>query len=264
MDFLTRFNIEINKETSERKFLNRVDVFMEGLITKIFEKYGYEVYEKIAYKIGVQNYNIYLHINQFYKNDLSNCLHVIEIVYVYLLENSDENARDINNFLKEIMSFDDFTLNIEWRDSKFYPQKLDLLDDELINISLNWLSSNTSYKSVYTAIAKGLDLFIKSKNDSRLLSDVITDMYEALESFAKIITGRDKDLSSNGELLIKKLNVSDNYKGILKEYVRYANEFRHGSINDKSNLKSYEVESFVYLTGLFIRLGIESLKDKMN
>lgn len=93
-----------------------------------------------------------------------------------------------------------------------------------------------------------------------LLSDVITDAYEALEALAKIVTGREsKDLSGNAELFIKKLGVSENYKKMLKEYISLANEFRHAAQEgkEKPKLTIPEVESFIYLTGLFIRLATQ-------
>jgi hypothetical protein len=84
-------------------------------------------------------------------------------------------------------------------------------------------------------------------------------MYEALEALAKIVTGRpDKDLSANRELFIKKVKASDEYKQLLKDYIDYANKFRHAVKEGESRpkLTEKEAESFIYLTGLFIRLAI--------
>lgn len=93
----------------------------------------------------------------------------------------------------------------------------------------------------------------------QLLPDVVTDMYEALESLAKITTDRgDKDLSANRDLFIKAIKVSEDYKPILKEYISYGNHIRHAGKDrkPKPSLKRKEVESFIYLTGLFIRLAV--------
>jgi hypothetical protein len=83
-------------------------------------------------------------------------------------------------------------------------------------------------------------------------------MYEALEAVGKIITGRDKDLSANAELMISKFSVSEEYKLVLKAYITYANEFRHGieKGQKKPNPTSKEVEAFIYLTGTFVRLAM--------
>ncbi len=96
-----------------------------------------------------------------------------------------------------------------------------------------------------------------SNNKPELLSDVVTDMHEALEAQAKITAGNDKDLSANAELFISKLNVSNEYKPILKGYISYANEFRHAAEQGqkKDPLSRRETESFIYVTGLFLRLA---------
>jgi hypothetical protein len=51
--------------------------------------------------------------------------------------------------------------------------------------------------------------------------------------------------------------VSEEYNPILKADIAYANEFRHAA--EKGQKKAipprHEVESFIYLTGLFVRLG---------
>lgn len=84
-------------------------------------------------------------------------------------------------------------------------------------------------------------------------------MYEALEALAKIVTGRDKDLSANAEVFISAVKVSEGYKRVLKEYIDYANKMgRHAGEKGqaKPSLSRKEVESFVYLTGLFIRVAV--------
>ena len=84
---------------------------------------------------------------------------------------------------------------------------------------------------------------------------------EALEALAKIVTSRpDKDLSANRELFLSKVNASDEYKQLLKGYIDYANRFRHAAREGqrRPELSPKEVESFVYLTGVFIRLAMPS------
>jgi hypothetical protein len=67
-------------------------------------------------------------------------------------------------------------------------------------------------------------------------------------------------LSKNRELLIKRLRLSDYYKRLLKDYIEYGSEFRHAErLNrPRPKLTEPEVEAFMYLTGLFIRLAIRS------
>ena len=86
-------------------------------------------------------------------------------------------------------------------------------------------------------------------------------MYEALEAMGKITTGRDIDLSSNAEAFIKSIDASAGYREVIKPYIKYANEyFRHATsdAHPKPQISIREAESFVYLTGVFLRLAILS------
>jgi hypothetical protein len=114
-------------------------------------------------------------------------------------------------------------------------------------------------QSINAIIHKLLSQYIKKDG----LSDVITDMYEAVEALAKKVTGRDKDLSENRELFISKVKASDHYKVMLKDYIDYANDFRHAEREGKPKpqLSEREVESFVYLTGIFIRLAMPQIDN---
>jgi hypothetical protein len=107
---------------------------------------------------------------------------------------------------------------------------------------------------------KGLRHFLESLNKPDLLSDVVTDLYEAVEALAKIVTGRDKDLSANREQFLSRVRAAEEYKPLLRWYIEYANEFRHAADRGtpKPSLSAAEVESFVYLTGLFIRFALQA------
>jgi len=121
--------------------------------------------------------------------------------------------------------------------------------------------SDQKYANVLKPFDKGLHHFIEAQGQPEKLADTVTDMYEALESLAKIITDNDKDLSANREAFVSALELSDDYyKKMLRDYVAYANEYRHGAKSGKQKppLKLYEVEAFIYTTGLFVRLAIRA------
>ena len=102
---------------------------------------------------------------------------------------------------------------------------------------------------------------MEAQNRPDRLADVVTDMYEALEGLAKIVTGKPKkDLSANAERFISEVNASQHYKTLLRNYIIYGNEFRHAEREGKPRppLSEPEVEAFIYLTGLFIRLAIRT------
>ena len=94
------------------------------------------------------------------------------------------------------------------------------------------------FKGVLAPYEKGLRHLLHSQIRTELLNDVVTDMYESLEALAKLQTGRDSDLSGNAELFIKKVSASDEYKVILRNYIDYANRFRH-AVREKSTETDY-------------------------
>jgi hypothetical protein len=148
---------------------------------------------------------------------------------------------------------------IRWTKGIFIKSGAKLLDDKLVNDAIDWLYEK-KYSNVLKPFEKGLNHFLHSDKRPELLSDVITDMYETLEALSKIITKRPKkDLSANRELFLSKIKASNAYKKILSEYINYANEFRHASEEgrNKPTISQHEVESFIYLTGLFIRLAMQ-------
>jgi hypothetical protein len=104
----------------------------------------------------------------------------------------------------------------------------------------------------------GLRHFLQAESRPEVLADVLTDMYEALEALARIVTGTNENLSKNSEEFFRKVGVSEPYKKLLKDYASYGNRFRHAAVPDKPKptLSVHEVESFIYLTGVFIRLAI--------
>ncbi len=175
----------------------------------------------------------------------------------YSVDNYTQN--NVDSLIRQLLEESEVDLGIKWVGGKFLKSGAQLLDDELVNDPLNWLRDK-NYLTVIAPFEKGLNHLLHSDKRPELLADVVTDMYEALEALSKIITERPtKDLSANREIFISKVKASNEYKKILAAYIEYANEFRHAKEegNIKPDISPREVESFVYLTGLFIRLAIQ-------
>jgi hypothetical protein len=255
--FHERFNIRLDVKEAKEHFLNRVEnhIFLNffGSDVDKDEKTRVVLWQ-VANALGVKFERIY-DFDDYVNGDFRKCLQVLEVSYNALTK---ARLKEMLSYLiKTILEKSEIDLGVSWENGKFVPTGAKLLDQKLVNEPLRWLS-DPRYKNVYAPFAKGLSYFLEAEKHPESLPDVITDMYEALEALSKVVTGRNKELSGNAELFIRKINASQHYKPILKKYITYACEFRHALEEGKERptLSVSEVESFIYLTGLFIRLAI--------
>jgi hypothetical protein len=248
-----RFNIDVGTDEAKRRFVNRAHNSIEAIL-----KWASDT----AYRSSEVEKYVCTHLGERWER--SGCLASI------LGDSFDEHLRALEAFaqfpwpelnrlaksaITTILGQAETDLGIRWENDNFLPSGSPLLDQELVN---HVLGSMALQEGVLIPFRKGLDHFLRSTNKPELLSDAITDMYEALEAQGKITARNDKDLSSNAELFISRLGVSNEYKPILKAYISYANEFRHAAEKGKKKEppSRKETESFLYLTGLFLRLAI--------
>jgi hypothetical protein len=164
----------------------------------------------------------------------------------------------LETLIRRLLNESEVDLGIRWESGQSIRSGATLLDEKLVNDQLHWIRA-CGYETVRLPFEKGLGHFLHASARPELLSDVITDMYEAVEALAKIVTNRpDRDLSANRELFLSKVKASDEYKQLLKDYIDYANRFRHAGQEGRPrpDLSAKETESFIYLTGVFIRLAV--------
>lgn len=219
-----------------------------------------------------QPHKTYLDMNAFFEH--ANFEHFVErvdclIVSLKKLKIDKERTKYVVNAIKKASSLArvDLGINFDSKKSCFYPTGAKLLDERLVNEELRWLSEN-QYTKVYEPFEKGLRFLLEAKNDSSKLQDVVTDLYEALETFAKIVCDKPNgQLSKMKQSFLKILGFSKNpyFQEMFNQYCDYAHAFRHGKVKGERKprppLDYAEVEAFVYLTGLFIRLGMQKLKE---
>ncbi len=269
--FHKRFNIKVNQEEARRRFVNRVvTLVLDPQTSEIFPRDGLQLLlleldpksllAQVIAALGEQ-YDTKKSIDHYINGNFLRCLQAIEALYEALNDWPEVQSR-LDHKIKFLLSHSEVDLEVMWQDGVFYPSGAKELDQALVNEPLEWLERK-GYESVSQPFRKGLRHFLESGQDRERLFDAITDVYEALEALAKIVTGRKKDLSANAEKFIKEVRASQGYKALLKAYISFANEFRHGK-SDKSKRPTpskSEVESFIYLTGIFIRLVMQSRLD---
>ncbi|HOI75197.1 MAG TPA: hypothetical protein PLO63_13715 [Syntrophales bacterium] len=257
--FHNRFSINLDLDEAKRRFINRVKnfIFFDFFYTRFTDAERKKMSLKSASFLGEDYFPNFI-FTIFINNDFYRCLQALEAFYRSIDARYGSEKNDFDKLIMLIIKESEIDLGITWESGRFLRTGAKLLDEQLVNENLRWLSDE-KFSAILQPFEKGLMHFIEAEKRPELLSDVITDMYEALEALAMIVTGRDnKDLSANVELFIKKTGASQNYKKILKEYISYANDFRHaqGKNKKKPDLSKTEVESFIYLTGIFIRLSV--------
>lgn len=256
MKFTDRFAIDVDLEEARRRFVNRTNnrAYLSFYLD-LNENERYRIKKEIISALG-DKYNFHENLSDQIGDDFHRNLQALEVLYNSVGHFYRDKA---NKLIINLLAESEIDLGVRWKNGKFIKSGAKLLDDKLVNDVLHWLRGN-SYASVIKPFEKGLDHFLHSDKRPEILSDVITDMYEALEALSKIVTERpNKELSANRELFISKVKASPAYKNLLDEYISYANEFRHAVKEGraKPSLTTAEVESFVYSTGLFLRLAIQ-------
>jgi hypothetical protein len=271
--FHKRFNIEVPIEEARRRFINRIENRARTIADKLdaATRPNYvnaldPAMIKIETALGEAHLEYVSGSSAFANvwrervcNSFSRCLVAVEGLHQALPE---PLKKQYSSDVTETITQSEIDLGVSWHSGLFLKKGAELLDDKLVNESLRWLAE-PQYQNVRIPFQKGLSHLLEGAKDSQRLGDAVTEMYEALEAMAKKVTGKPtKDLSALREEFITKLHLPANHKAMLKEYIDYGCDFRHAleTGQQRSWPLDHEAESFVYLTGLFIRLAIQSEK----
>lgn len=265
--FHLRFNIDVPIEDAERRFRNRIGNSVYQIAREVYQKMGGENLGSLM--LEVQSYMGETHGRVFHttefdeawhglvKGEFDRCLQAIEGLHKGLRK--IQFFVELNYEVNSALSLSEVDLGVSWKDGIFTKKGAKNLDDVLVNGLLHWLS-DPKYQNVLVPFKKGLSHFLVGGENPERRGDAVTDMYEALEALAGIVTGRpSNDLASNRELFISKLGLPDPYKKMLKEYIDYGCQFRHALKEVKLRRwpSVQETEAFVYFTGIFTRLAIQ-------
>ena len=270
--FHNRFNIEIEMEQVRSSFIARVVNLIEVYFPQLeihplrrSERYD-NILRLVATELGTQ-YQAGKRFHDYADKDFINMLHAIEALFKVLGSQQDkvESLVFEKAVIIEAMSKSEVDLEVEWIDGVFVRSGAKLLDEDLLNNNLEWLSE-IKYASVLEPFKKGLGHWMEAQSKPERLKDTVTEMYESLEALAKVIIGNNKDLSANREAFIGALNLGDYHKRMLRDYIEYANKYRHALKpgEKRTLLLPNEVETFFYLTGIFIRLAVQQLNQSIK
>ena len=266
--FNKTFGLEDNVATERKRFVDRVNqIIFHEIDTVHTDSFVYhELFELICFELGV-NANDFsrrrtysplgdtfrppsikaLTSNDFYKTLLVLC---ILYVHVNIISDSEDKREWISERIKSTMDRCSCDIGIRWKEGFFYPAGAEELDELIIDQTLTWLNDYPAEKKDYQ---RALGCYLGNES----LADVIKNCYLAVEGIARNVLGNKKTLDNNKDELLKKMNLSNGWNSILATYIKYAHDYRHAS-EQRHEIKQQEAEAYLYMTGLIIRLIIES------
>jgi len=279
--FHVRFNIDLNVDHVKKVFVNRIRngidsefFWLENSVVYNIDEPEYRsqswrnVLRHIANGLGMRyddtcNFSDYIMDEELEEEDFVLFIHALELLHEIFSEFEGKWRTNLENIITSALRQSEIDIGIRWRQGVFWPSGAKSLDNELVNQNLEWLSDR-QFVNVLRPFEKGLRHYLEAQDKPERLNDAITDVYESFESMAKIVNENDRDLSANREAFIKRLGINVHYSRMLKEYISYANQYRHGSGDTEPRPipSEIEVEAFIYSTGLFLRLAKRAIEEK--
>jgi len=252
-NFHERFKIPIDFNEARQRFVNRAhNLIFDDLLDQCGSEREW-ICREIVTMLGLR-YVEACDLELFIRGNFTPTLLAIKAFY----RAAPDLNRETDAHVKILLEESEVNLSILWHEGHVFLERAPLLDEKLVNDVLGWLE-DPKFHTVIEPFQKGVRHLLDSAQRPDLRADAITDMYKALEALAKIVTGRtEKDLSTNRELFVKRVEVSEPYRELLKQCIDYANDFRHTATAAKprQTISDKEAESFVYLTGVFLRLAM--------
>ena len=177
---------------------------------------------------------------------------VLCILYPYIKYGSDkqEGEKWLSENIELALSRCSCDIGVRWKEGFFYPAGAEELDKPLIEDTLAWLKDCPNERRDYRT---ALQHYLEGKS----FGDVIKNCYSAVEGVARNVLGNNKTLDNNRDELLAKVNLSGGWKSMLANYIKYAHDYRHAS-EERHEITKQEAEAYLYMTGLIIRLVIES------
>lgn len=277
-DFRKRMGLDGESvETLKQRFLNRVNValfrwiedaegikfFDENFIWWISTQLGEGWGRYVKQNEHMGNYYSNLTLQQMAAGDFTKTLEIIEKLREYLEQGLAQeiygryyhdpaktvNLRLFDRKMEGIMLLSGSKIGVFWNDGKFYPAGAKELDAALISDPLDWLEK---YPRTRAQFLTALKHYEASTTDPSTRKDAITNAYTAMECLAQEHLSNNRNFDKNSNDLVEKIGLPSEYKNIVHYYKLIANEYssRHAG----SEVSLAEVEAFIYLTGLLLRL----------
>lgn len=249
--FMIRVNVTILDHFSESWVFWR-PAYLKWLSVEIGEDWKEEVY-----KLNNQEYiKDELNLRAICSRKFNRYLLILESIYRYipLIDDYGEKGKKeelayLNDRINEFLEKSEIDLGVFWKDGKFYLSGSKLFDKKLVIDVLDWLND-------FPAEKKDFENALKARLEKRD-NDAIGECYNCVEGIAKKILKNKSGLESNKEALVVKLGFSQEWKSFIIKFMHYANDFKRHASEVRHDVNPDEVEAFIYLTGLIIRMCIK-------
>ena len=259
-NFSNRVDRKTQLDEAKRRFVVRVS---EEIFTDLFSASLPTFKRVFATVLGKRYTSAMASLEEYIDPGFEGTLQGLEAFYTaYSMRfpSDVEGLEALSSQIHALLKESEVDLGVRWDSGQFILTDPTCLDESLINDVLGWLQEKQA-PNVLAPYRRGLMHFLNGEKYPEMLADIVIDMYTSFEALVKNITYA--DLSTSQELFINKIKVSEHYKNVLREYIKYAHTCRQAVQLGKIPLalSIHEVESFIYLTGVFIRLALTTVSS---
>jgi hypothetical protein len=251
------FGIQDSLETERGRFVERINQTVFPRIENL--SYSYEsIFKKVCYLLGTNandriaqanaanyfNPKVIPHLRSLTQDEFVQTLKVLS-----LLNDAIESAHEqeaLSAWIQAALSHATLDIGVGWKEGTFYRTGARELDESLVEEPLEWLTDFPNEKANYL---KALTAYT-----SKQMDEVVTNCYLTIEGMARSVLKNQRTLDNNREELLKKLGLSQPWKGLLSNFITYANESARHASENRHDLNPIEIEGFLYMTGLLVRM----------
>jgi hypothetical protein len=264
------FSIQDDLDTEQLRFVERINQTAFPQIEKLSYAVSYKAcFELVCYWLGT---NANTRISEFNRGTYGSTVYIPPLrsltndnfmetakVLGFLYRALDKNPREqqtLSELVDAALSNATIDLGVAWHGGMFYPSGAKELDEKLIEEPFKWLDDFPNEKADYLKAVTGYA--------NKKLDEVIINCYVAVEGLARVILENKKTLDNNREGLMERLALAQEWKALLSNFIRYANEFKRHASENRHNLNPIEVEGFLYMTGVILRMMILAAKTNQG
>ncbi len=283
-DFKKRFGQAIDEEEVKRAFVNHINFkLLEMLDDEAGRLYydsspGKKLFDAICLYMNrnpsqvVRDYNsrgLYNmetqtpRLRYLTSDDFEQTLLVTEAAYHYFLTSDvyrKEGWLRAIDFIVSAQLEAPLSLGVSWVAGKFIPEGAKELQEVLVEDNLLWLSEFPETQKLFTG---ALNDYASSRSDEIKRKNAMSNSFQAVEQFARTFLQTDKAFDNIFNELMDSLSLHPHWKQICNRWNELAKEFARHSGRDGTMPSQEDVEAFIYLSGLLLRLMIQKHKNNI-